>query len=77
MSSIKPKIKYDKSRLRPYDVSRLICNSKKALNILGWKPKISMDEGLKITYDWALKNKVSFTAPFKRWYFKNDKSKQK
>ena len=64
------KIKIDESRLRPYDVNRLICDNKKAKKLLKWKPLISMDEGLKITYDWAKKNKVVFNAPFKRWYYK-------
>lgn len=71
----KMKIKYDKSRERPYDVNRLICNNKKAKEILKWIPKIKMNKGLTITFDWAKKNKVSFKAPFKRWYFKNEKTK--
>lgn len=69
----KIKIKSDESRFRPYDVNRLICNNRKARELLKWKPKISLDEGLKITFDWAIKNKVGFSAPFKRWYYKNEK----
>jgi len=68
----KIKIKYDESRERPYDVNRLVCNNKKAKDILGWQPKVKMDKGLEITIKWAKKNKVSFNAPFKRWYYKND-----
>jgi len=71
----KIKIRYDESRERPYDVNRLICNNKKARELLGWKSKISIDEGLKMTFDWAKKNRVTFSAPFKRWYFKNENSK--
>ena len=63
------KIKYDKSRERPYDVNRLNCNNKKAKKILKWSPKISMDEGLSQTFSWATKNTISFDAPFKRWYY--------
>ena len=70
ISGRKVKIKIDESRLRPYDVNRLICDNKKAKKLLKWKPLISMDEGLKITYEWAKKNKVIFNAPFKRWYYK-------
>ena len=70
ISGTKTKIKMDESRLRPFDVNRLICNNLKAKSLLKWKPKISIDEGLKITLNWARKNKVTFTAPFKRWYFK-------
>ena len=65
----KTKIKYDKSRERPYDVNRLNCNNKKAKRILKWSPKISMDEGLSQTFSWATKNTISFDAPFKRWYY--------
>ena len=66
----KSKIKYDESRERPYDVNRLNCNNKKAKKILKWSPKISMDIGLSQTFSWATKNKISFDAPFKRWYYK-------
>lgn len=72
----KIEIKYDESRERPYDVNRLICNNKKAKKILAWKPKVSPEKGLKITFDWAKKNKITFTSPFKRWYMKNDKTKK-
>ena len=65
----KTKIKYAKSRERPYDVNRLNCNNKKAKKILKWSPKISMDEGLSQTFSWATKNTISFDAPFKRWYY--------
>jgi len=64
----KIRIKYDKSRERPYDVNRLICNNKKALKLLGWKPKISMDQGLKKLFQWATKNKITFQSSFKRFY---------
>ena len=68
-SGKKINIKYDESRTRPYDVNRLICDNRKAMKLLKWKPKISVDVGLKRSYDWAKKNKVSFDAPFSRWYF--------
>ena len=65
------KIKYDESRERPYDVNRLVCNNQKARTILGWKPKTGIEKGLALTYKWAEKNKIIFTAPFTRWYYKN------
>jgi nucleoside-diphosphate-sugar epimerase len=68
---IKIKIKTDESRLRPYDVNRLVCNNMKARKLLKWTPKVSLDEGLKFTFEWAKKNKVAFNAPFMRWYYKN------
>jgi len=70
VSKNKIKIKYDESRERPFDVNRLICDNSKAKKLLGWRPKISMDKGLGLTFEWAKKNKVSFSAPFKRWYYK-------
>jgi len=72
ISKTKIKIKYDESRERPYDVNELICNNQKAKEILNWKPKISVEKGLKITFDWAKKNRTTFSAPFKRWYYKNN-----
>ena len=73
ISKKKIKIKTDESRFRPYDVQRLICDNKKAKKVLKWEPKVSIDKGLKLTYDWAMKNKVQFNAPFKRFYYKNSK----
>ena len=67
----KIKIRYDESRERPFDVNRLICDNKKALRLLGWKPKINMDQGLKKLFQWATKNRITFQAPFKRFYYKN------
>ena len=67
----KIKIKYDESRERPYDVNRLLCKNNKAKKILNWKPKISIEKGLALTYKWAQKNKIIFSAPFSRWYYKN------
>lgn len=49
----KVKIIHDKTRIRPYDVNKLVCDNSKARKILKWKPKISFEEGLKITLDWA------------------------
>jgi dTDP-glucose 4,6-dehydratase len=66
----KIKIKYDEGRERPYDVNRLCCNNKKAKNLLDWKPKISMNSGLRKTFGWATKNRIVFRTPFKRFYYK-------
>ena len=70
ISGMEIEIKIDESRLRPYDVNRLICDNSKASKLLKWKPEISIEEGLKITFEWAKKNQVVFNAPFKRWYYK-------
>ena len=71
ISKKKIKVRTDESRLRPYDVDRLICDNKKARTILKWKPKVSINTGLERTFAWAVKNKVEFNAPFKRWYYEN------
>jgi len=71
IAKIKIKIRYDESRERPYDVNRLISNNKKAKTILDWTPKITMDQGLKKIFQWATANRVTFQAPFKRFYYKN------
>ena len=71
IAKIKTKIRYDESRERPYDVNRLISNNKKAKTILDWTPKITMDQGLKKIFQWAMANRVTFQAPFKRFYYKN------
>lgn len=46
-------IVFDKSK--PDGNPRKLLNSEKIYN-LGWKPKISLDEGLEITYNWFVKN---------------------
>ena len=73
ISKKKIKIKYDESRERPYDVNRLVCNNDKAQKLLNWKPTITMDQGLKKLFQWAIKNRITFEAPFKRFYYKNSK----
>ena len=72
IAGVKTKIKIDESRLRPYDVNRLVCDNKKAQKILKWKPTVTVDKGLKITYEWAKNNKVIFDSPFTRFYYKKD-----
>ena len=69
IAKIKIKIRYDEARERPYNVNRLICNNKKAKKLLDWKTKTAMDEGLKKIFQWATKNRISFQAPFKRFYY--------
>lgn len=60
-------ITIDPSRLRPFDVETLVCNYGKALRLLGWKPTISIKDGLEATVDWVRKNPIKFKAPFKGW----------
>ena len=60
-------IHIDESRVRPYDVEKLICNSSRAQTILNWSPTISLDEGLRITLDWLRSHPVRYETPFTGW----------
>ncbi|RJS49579.1 MAG: NAD-dependent dehydratase [Methanobacterium sp.] len=48
----------DSPRFRPKDseVERLWCDNTKAKDILGWKPEISLDNGLKDVLNWISEN---------------------
>jgi dTDP-glucose 4,6-dehydratase len=61
------KIKIDPSRFRPHDVDSLICDYGRASRLLGWKPEVSIKDGLKTTIMWMKNNKVEFKAAFKGW----------
>jgi len=61
----------DESRIRPYDVDRLLCDNSKAQDLLGWRPEVQLQDGLTQAVDWIRENKVRFKAPFKgavSWY---------
>ncbi len=47
-------IRHEEERVRPEnsEVERLIADSSKASSLLGWKPAVSLDEGLRRTIDW-------------------------
>lgn len=64
-------IERDPSRLRPYDVDRLKCDNSKARRILGWKPEVELEVGLRRTIDWIRQHQITFESPFKgcpAWY---------
>ncbi|MCW4011340.1 MAG: GDP-mannose 4,6-dehydratase [Candidatus Bathyarchaeota archaeon] len=46
----------DETRLRPFDVTRLVCDWGKAKRLLSWYPEVTLDDGLKKVVDW-LRNK--------------------
>jgi dTDP-glucose 4,6-dehydratase len=61
----------DPSRLRPYDLDRLVCDSSKAKRLLGWEPKVDIEDGLRRTVDWIRQHRITFKSPFKgcaAWY---------
>ena len=52
------KLNYDSNRTRPSksEVNRLWADNSKAKKLIGWKPKTSLDEGLKKTIKWISEN---------------------
>ena len=45
----------DEDRIRPQgsEVERLLCCAKRITNTIGWKPNISLEDGLKKTISWT------------------------
>ncbi len=54
-------IKVEKSRLRPLDVQVLGADYSKLNKVTGWNPKINIEEGLKMTYQWFIDNGRKWT----------------
>ena len=48
-------VRIDKKYFRPKEVPNLLGNSKKARKLLGWKPRISINELVKEMIDFDLK----------------------
>jgi NAD dependent epimerase/dehydratase len=48
----------DQARLRPQDseVERLVADTTKAKDLLGWEPSVELDEGLQRTIDWVTRS---------------------
>ncbi|QQR81170.1 MAG: SDR family NAD(P)-dependent oxidoreductase [Deltaproteobacteria bacterium] len=65
MTQCRSKITEDTQRIRPEksEVLKLISNNQKALTRLGWKPSVTLDEGLKKTIEWFERNK-QYYKPF-------------
>lgn len=49
-----PKVITDSQRIRPgkSEVLKLWASNKKAKDLIGWEPRISLDEGLRLTIEW-------------------------
>lgn len=52
------RIETDEGRVRPEksEVERLLCENRKAKKILGWEPKMTLEEGLQLTIKWFREN---------------------
>jgi dTDP-glucose 4,6-dehydratase len=51
-------IQVDETRLRPEgsEIERLLADSSLAQKILGWQPRVSLEDGLSLTIDWMRQN---------------------
>jgi NAD dependent epimerase/dehydratase len=58
------KIETDPERVRPEgsEVDRLLADNAQALALLGWRPVVSLDEGLKRTAEWVRAHQQHFRA---------------
>jgi dTDP-glucose 4,6-dehydratase len=61
------RITLDSTRVRPWDVDKLICDYSKAEEKLGWKPRTSLKDGLARTVEWLKRNPVKLREPFRGW----------
>jgi nucleoside-diphosphate-sugar epimerase len=60
MGHEKIEIKVSEDRKRKLDIEVFRCDHSKLTKYTGWKPRISIDEGLKRTIDW-------YNSHGKRW----------
>lgn len=58
ITNVDLKISLDKKKQREFDKKggKVVANIQKAKKILNWEPKLSLENGLSITYDWYRKN---------------------
>ena len=61
-------VEVDPLRFRPYDVDTLICDYERATKLLGWKPEITVKEGLEKTIEWAKKEQFDIGIPYTEKY---------
>jgi nucleoside-diphosphate-sugar epimerase len=57
-------IQTESARLRPAasEVMHLLSDNRKAAELLGWAPQVSLDEGLQATIDWLRAHRDSAAA---------------
>ena len=52
LTNSKSRLSIGALKYRPTEIWRMCGDSSKAYNILKWRPKISFEEGLKLTIEW-------------------------
>ena len=57
---LKKKIKINYTNWRPGDQKIYVSDISKAKNLLGWKPKVSKEEGVNKLIEWVQENKEIF-----------------
>lgn len=58
------RIETDDQRVRPEksEVERLLCDNRKAKELLGWEPKVALEEGLRRTIEWFAEHQARYKA---------------
>jgi nucleoside-diphosphate-sugar epimerase len=58
VTGLRKEIVVENERLRPTgsEVQRLLCDNTRAREWAGWKPEVSLEEGLRATADWVRHN---------------------
>ncbi|HLE25316.1 MAG TPA: GDP-mannose 4,6-dehydratase [Thermodesulfobacteriota bacterium] len=51
----------DPSRLRPLEVAKLLADNSKAEKLMGWRPVVNLDDGLKRTVAWYIEHGNQWT----------------
>ena len=69
VSGSKSELKIGALQYRPTEIWRMYCDNEKARRLLGWAPRVSFKDGLKLTVDWFrefLKKYDNVNSPFGR-----------
>ncbi|MBI4369360.1 MAG: SDR family NAD(P)-dependent oxidoreductase [Elusimicrobia bacterium] len=64
LAGVSVKIEQERERIRPKgsEVERLLADNKLAQELLGWKPRVSLDQGLQKTWNWLKSQKMDIEA---------------